>query len=432
MERRRRDVHRGRATGRADRSRLARGSRGRRRERRRAPGPVRRGVHGPERHRPVGLGLPDEPPRRARSPLPQRGQRRERTHALSRGREAGRHRERRRSRTASERCSRTTTATAASTCTWPTTPTRTSCTGTLPRSGALGFRLEEVAKREAVDDPNAGMGIAAADYSLDGRTDLFVTNSRAAAARRVSESAGRRTRALVRRRPAGARRRPRHALDGLGHVVGRPRPRRRPRSRGRQRRDPRREPRPGRAEGARAGERRRARRAPPASWQQTSARGSRRTPRVNGRGLATARLRQRRRRRRRRQRDRRTAPAAPKRRRARPLARGRAAHVRSRRRRDGRAPRRASARPRGAGGQQLPLVRGSPRALRARQGVARRAAHSPVPGRHDDAPRGTWRSTGSSMSAGPRSSEPALSGRSAPATGGRRCRASLRRAGWRR
>ncbi len=48
----------------------------------------------------------------------------------------------------------------------------------VPRSGRLGFRFEEVAEQEAVDDPNAGMGIAAADYSLDGRTDLFVTNSR--------------------------------------------------------------------------------------------------------------------------------------------------------------------------------------------------------------------------------------------------------------
>ena len=44
--------------------------------------------------------------------------------------------------------------------------------------GGLGFRLEEVARREGVADPNAGMGIAAADFSRDGRTDLFVTNSR--------------------------------------------------------------------------------------------------------------------------------------------------------------------------------------------------------------------------------------------------------------
>ena len=48
----------------------------------------------------------------------------------------------------------------------------------VPRRGSLGFRFEEVGRRERVDDPNAGMGIAAADFSLDGRPDLLVTNSR--------------------------------------------------------------------------------------------------------------------------------------------------------------------------------------------------------------------------------------------------------------
>ena len=43
--------------------------------------------------------------------------------------------------------------------------------------GSLGFRFEESAARFGIADPNAGMGIAAADYSGDGRTDLVVTNS---------------------------------------------------------------------------------------------------------------------------------------------------------------------------------------------------------------------------------------------------------------
>ncbi|HJU48394.1 MAG TPA: CRTAC1 family protein, partial [Gaiellaceae bacterium] len=48
----------------------------------------------------------------------------------------------------------------------------------LAADNVLGFRLEERGRREAVDDANAGMGIAVGDFDVDGRPDLFVTNSR--------------------------------------------------------------------------------------------------------------------------------------------------------------------------------------------------------------------------------------------------------------
>jgi ASPIC and UnbV/FG-GAP-like repeat len=47
----------------------------------------------------------------------------------------------------------------------------------VPASGELGFRFEERGVEAGVADQNAGMGVAAADYSGDGRPDLFVTNS---------------------------------------------------------------------------------------------------------------------------------------------------------------------------------------------------------------------------------------------------------------
>src|SRR6266498_975909 len=42
----------------------------------------------------------------------------------------------------------------------------------------LGFRFEERAAIAGVADPNAGMGVAAAGFNGDGRTDLFISNSR--------------------------------------------------------------------------------------------------------------------------------------------------------------------------------------------------------------------------------------------------------------
>jgi hypothetical protein len=48
----------------------------------------------------------------------------------------------------------------------------------VPSPNGLGFRFEDVAARAGVADGNAGMGIAAADFSGDGKTDLLISNSR--------------------------------------------------------------------------------------------------------------------------------------------------------------------------------------------------------------------------------------------------------------
>jgi hypothetical protein len=47
----------------------------------------------------------------------------------------------------------------------------------VPANGGHGFRFVERGQESGVDDRNAGMGVAAADASGDGRPDLFTTNS---------------------------------------------------------------------------------------------------------------------------------------------------------------------------------------------------------------------------------------------------------------
>ena len=67
------------------------------------------------------------------------------------------------------------------------------------------------------------------------------------------------------------------------------------------------------------------------------------------------------------------------------LARGAPGAVRARRARDRRAPGRHAARPRGPGREQLPLVRGPARALRSRRGDEGEGADRPLAGRQGHA-----------------------------------------------
>ena len=262
---------------------LARGSRGRRRERRRAPRSVRGRLHGPQRHRPVG--------RRASRPITApcaicctstRG--RTRTAArLSRGREnAGI--ESTGSRTASERSSRLRPRRAPRPVRRPTMRIRTSSTGTshgqeLSASASMRSRSE---RRSTTRTP-AWASPPPTTASTGGPTCRHERPP--TVARGVSKSTGSRAvTAFADDRPSSrwSSARARRA----GAVVGRSRPRRRPRPRRRERGDPSHGPRPERQrvrvlENVASGD--------PASTQFAAAdAGLGKTPRVNGRGLAAA------------------------------------------------------------------------------------------------------------------------------------------------
>ena len=120
--------------------------------------------------------VPEQPRGRARPPLPQPRPGRERPLPVPRGRPARRPRaEARRPRPGRRLHGRRRRRPAR-----PLRRQRPRPEPALPERPQRRARLppRRAGTSEGVDDPNAGMGIAAADYSLDGREDLFVTNSR--------------------------------------------------------------------------------------------------------------------------------------------------------------------------------------------------------------------------------------------------------------
>ncbi len=128
----------------------------------------------------------------------------------------------------------------------------------------LGFRFEERAAIAGVADPNAGMGVAAADFNGDGHTDLFVSNSRG---QPHAVYTGQQPLASGRRSPTFEQRSNRLWQDvhRLGRILGRPRPGRQSRPGADERRNPGDQSRAGRAADSGAREHGRTPGSPPGS-----------------------------------------------------------------------------------------------------------------------------------------------------------------------
>ena len=149
---------------------------------------------------------------------------------------------------ARRRSSPTSTATVVSTCTWRTTPIRTSCTGTSPASGRrpVSASASRTSRQRGRRRPQCRHG--------DRRRGLQRRRQRRPLGHELAGAAARGLpQPIIGRRPSftdvppAFRRGVRNEVDGLGRVVGRPRPRRRPRSRRGERGHPGREPREERA-----------------------------------------------------------------------------------------------------------------------------------------------------------------------------------------
>ena len=153
-------------------------------QRRRSARPVHRrlrqsGIPAPERHR----RLSEHGHGRPRPPLPERRAGPRGPHPLPRGRATGRSRGgdgRLRARRGVHGCERRRSSRPLRR--EDTNPNRLYVNepvagGTKADATGLGFRFVDRARKLGVADSGAGMGIAIADYSLDGRSDVIVTNS---------------------------------------------------------------------------------------------------------------------------------------------------------------------------------------------------------------------------------------------------------------
>ena len=364
LERGRRLLHRGRSGGRDQRARLARRRRGRRRERRRAPGSVRRGLHRPQLADPR-LVLPASRRTITQSATSSTSTR---VGARTTARRSGRSARPPASRpsgsaTGSGRSSPTSTMTVGSTCTWPTTPTRISCTRTWRVQGISASASRRWREERASTTRMPEWGSRPRTSAWTAVPDLLVTNSREQLHAAYRSRASANGRAFTDARPEisaafGTK------LDRLGRVVGGPEPRRRSRSRRRQRRDPGAGPREERAAGSGAREPSRARavshgsrrRSLTSSARRGSTAGDSLRPTTTTTATSTSR----------------STPSADGSSSSRTAVHAgtgsRSSSPASRREPSSRlTPEWAQARPRGARGQQLPVLGGSPRALRSRR-----------------------------------------------------------------